>query len=94
MLINVQIVFHKHLFLGQVDSPESPKTSEMTEKFINVTKHLTKLNKRNINKLCLKKKNSNKKTVINFFSVDSRFSNVHYGKKRKTRNAGNQQKAF
>ena len=49
--------------------------------------------KRNINKLCLGKI-SLQKTVTMKLSVDSRFSNVFYGKKRKPGNAGNQQKAF
>ena len=49
--------------------------------------------KRNINKLCLGKI-SLEKTLRIKFSVDSRFSNEFYGKKRKPGNAGNQQKAF
>ena len=49
--------------------------------------------KRNINKLCLGKI-SLQKTVTMKLSVDSRFSNVFYDKKRKPGNAGNQQKAF
>ena len=49
--------------------------------------------KRNINKLCLGKI-SLQKAVTMKRSVDSRFSNVFYGKKRKPGNAGNQQKAF
>ena len=49
--------------------------------------------KRNINKLCLKKISLQKRVRIKF-SVDSEFSNVLYGKKRKPGNAGNQQKAF
>ena len=49
--------------------------------------------KRNINKLCLGKI-SLQKTLRIKFSVDSGFSNEFYGKKRKPRNAGNQQKAF
>ena len=49
--------------------------------------------KRDINKLCLGKI-SLQKTVRMKLSVDSGFSNVFYGKKRKPRNAGNQQKAF
>ena len=49
--------------------------------------------KRDINKLCLGKI-SLQKTVRMKLSVDSGFSNVFYGKKRKPGNAGNQQKAF
>ena len=37
---------------------------------------------------------SRRKTVRIKFSVDSAFSNMLYSKKRKPRNAGNQQKAF
>ena len=48
---------------------------------------------RNINKLCFGKI-SRKKAVRIKFSVDSAFSNMLYGKKRKPGNAGNQQKAF
>ena len=80
---------------GQVDSPESPETPEITEKtenFIKVTKYLTKLNE-NINKLCMGKI-SLEKTLRIKFSVDFRFSNELYGKKRKPGNAGNEQKAF
>ena len=42
--------------MGQVDSPESLETPEITEtmeNFIKVTKYLTKL--KDINKLCLRK---------------------------------------
>ena len=49
--------------------------------------------KRNIKKLCLGKIPLQKTLRIKF-SVDSGFSNEVYGKKRKPRNAGNQQKAF
>ena len=49
--------------------------------------------KRDINKLCLGKI-SLQKTVRMKLSVDSGFSIVFYGKKRKPGNAGNQQKAF
>ena len=79
---------------GRIDSPESPETPEITEmieKFIKVTKHLTKL--REMNKLSLRKI-SLLKTVRMKLSVDSGFSNVFYGKKRKPGNAGNQQKVF
>ena len=31
------------IFTGQVDSPELPEITEIIEKFIKVTKHLTKL---------------------------------------------------
>ena len=48
---------------------------------------------RNINELCLGK-NSHHKTVKIKFSVDSGFSNMSYGKKRKPGSARNQQKAF
>ena len=48
---------------------------------------------RNINKLCLGKI-SRQKAVRIKFSVDSAFSYMLYGKKRKPGNAGNQQKAF
>ena len=44
--------------------------------------------KREFNKLCLGK------TVRIKFPVDSAFSNIFYGKKRKPGNAENQQKAF
>ena len=37
---------------------------------------------------------SRQKVVKIKFSVDSAFSNISYGKKRKPGNAGNQQKAF
>ena len=37
---------------------------------------------------------SRQKVVKIKFSVDFAFSNMLYGKKRKPRNAGNQQKAF
>ena len=80
--------------MGQVDSPESLETPEITEtmqNFIKVTKYLTKL--KNINKLCLRKI-SLQKLVRMKFSVDSGFSNVFCGKKRKPGYAGNQQKAF
>ena len=79
---------------GRMDSPESPETPEITEmieKFIKVTKNLTKL--REMNKLSLRKI-SLLKTVRMKLSVDSGFSNVFYGKKRKPGNAGNQQKVF
>ena len=79
---------------GRIDSPESPETPEITEmieKFIKVTKNLTKL--REMNKLSLRKI-SLLKTVRMKLSVDSGFSNVFYGKKRKPGNAGNQQKVF
>ena len=49
--------------------------------------------KRNINKLCLGKISLQKAARMKL-SVDSGFSNVFYGKKRKPRNTGNQQKAF
>ena len=49
--------------------------------------------KQNINKLCLGKI-SRQKAVRTEFSVDSAFSNMFCGKKRKPGNAGNQQKAF
>ena len=49
--------------------------------------------KRDIEKLCLGKI-SLQKTVRMKLSVDSGFSNVFYGKKRKPGNTGNQQKAF
>ena len=49
--------------------------------------------KRNINKLCLGKI-SLEKTLRIKFSVDSGISNELYYKKRKARNAGNQEKAF
>ena len=39
-------------------------------------------------------KNLTSKSSKNKFSVDSAFSNMPYGKKRKPGNAGNQQKAF
>ena len=45
------------------------------------------------NKLCLTKI-SHQKAVRIKFSVDSLFSKMFYGKKRKPRNARNQQKAF
>ena len=83
------------LFLGQVNSPELPETPEITEimeNFIKVTKNLNQT-KREINKLYLGK-TSLQKTVRIKLSVDSGFSNVFYGKKRKPGNAGNQQKAF
>ena len=63
----------------------------MTENFKKVTKYLTKL--KDINKLYLGKI-SRYKTVRIKFSVDSGFSNKPYDKKRKHRNAGNQQIAF
>ena len=47
VLINILI-----LFIGQVDSPESPETPEimgMTENFTKVTKYLTKLKDKLIN---------------------------------------------
>ena len=49
--------------------------------------------KRDINKLCLGKISLQKTARIKL-SVDSGFSNVFYGKKRKPGNTGNQQKAF
>ena len=73
---------------GQVDSPE---ITEMTENFTKVTKYLTKFKETLIN--CLEKI-SRQKAVRIKFSVDSAFSNMLYGKKRKPGNAGNQQKAF
>ena len=48
---------------------------------------------RKILNLCLRKI-SRQKAVRIKFSVDSAFSNMLYGKKRKPGNAGNQQKAF
>ena len=45
-----------------------------------------------INKLCSGKICQNRVRIKS--SVDSMFSNMLYGKKRKTGNAGNQQKAF
>ena len=48
---------------------------------------------RNINELCLGKI-SRQKAVRIKFSVDSVFSNMFYGEKRKPGNAGNQHKAF
>ena len=83
------------LFLGQVNSPElseTPEITEIMENFIKVTKNLNQT-KREINKLYLGK-TSLQKTVRIKLSVDSGFSNVFYGKKRKPGNAGNQQKAF
>ena len=64
---------------GQVDSPELPKTPEITEMAENFTK---------IGKILRQKA-----VRINFF-VDFAFSNMLYDKKRKPANAGNQQKAF
>ena len=49
--------------------------------------------KRDISKLCLRKISFQKTVRMKLF-VDSGFSNVSYGKKRKPGNAGNQQKAF
>ena len=82
-------------FNGQFDSPESPETPEITEiiqNFIKVTKHLTKLKKTLTNYVW--EKSNFEKTVRMKLSLESGFSNVFYGKKRKPRNAGNQQKAF
>ena len=68
---------------GQVDSPESletPEITEMTEILINVTKCLTKL-KKTLNKFCLRKI-LHQKTVRITFSMDSGFLNTLCGKKR------------
>ena len=62
------------------------------ENFIKVTKHLTKLKETLTNYVY--EKSHFKKTVRMKLSVDSRFSNVFYGKKQKPGYAGNQQKAF
>ena len=79
---------------GQKDSPELPETPEimeMTENFTKVTKYLSKFKETLIN--CLGKI-SRQKAVRIKFSVDSAFLNLLYGKKRKSGNARNQQKAF
>ena len=65
--------------IGQVDFPELPEELEILNQ--------------NINKLCLGKI-SRQKAVRIKFSVDSAFSSMFYGRKRKPGNAGNQQKAL
>ena len=88
--LNIEIFL---IVLKKVDSPELLETSEITEmmkNFTKVTKHLSKF-KETINYVCEK---SRQKAVIIKFSVDSVFSNMFYGNKRKPGNAGNQQKAF
>ena len=62
------------------------------ENFIKVRKYLTKLKEALINYVW--GKISFQKTLRIKFSVYSGFSNGFYGKKRKPRKAGNQQKAF
>ena len=79
---------------GQIDSPESretPKSTEMTENFTKVTKKLTKLKETLINYVW---KNLTSKSSKDKISLDSAFSNMLYGKKRKLGNPGNQQTVF
>ena len=83
------------LYNGQVDSlelPETPEIEEMTENFTKVSKYLAKFKETLINYVW--EKSHVKKAVRTKFSVDSAFSNMFYGKKRKHGNAGNQHKAF
>ena len=68
------------------------KNHRASEKF-HESDQILNQTKRNINKLCLGKI-SLQKTLRIKFSVDFGFLNQLYGKKRKHRNAQNQQKAF
>ena len=71
----------------------TPTLKNICERLLHKSHQILNQTKRNINKLCLGKI-SLEKTLRIKFSVDSRFSNEFYGKKRKPGNARNQQKAF
>ena len=73
-------------FPGNAENHRNSKKFHKSDQTLNQTKG--DIDKLRLGKISLQK------TVKTKISVDSRFSNVLYGKKRKPGNAGNQQKAF
>ena len=72
--------------VGNAENHRNSREFHKSDQTLNQTKG--DIDKLRLGKISLQK------TVKTKISVDSRFSNVLYGKKRKPGNAGNQQKAF